>query len=194
MTSDTLDGLTIRRNTIHRGWVVAVSVIAIALGLIAFLVPRATLLTVAITFGIFLIASGSFRLVTAFTSTALPGWVRWLTGLLGGLTLVAGILCLSNPWESLTVLGIVIGAGWVFGGAASIAERSGRTDKLRWLPVTAGIASIIAGILVMIMPVLALASFIIVAAILMILVGISTLFLLSSGGRADAAESAPSTS
>ncbi len=52
--------------------------------------------------------------------------------------------------------------------------------------MTAGIASIIAGILVMIMPVLALASFVIVAAILMILVGISTLFLLSAGDRNEA--------
>lgn len=173
------------RNTIHRGWVIAVAVIAIALGLIAFLVPQATLLTVAIIFGVFLIASGSFRLVTAFTSSAMPGWVRWLTGLLGGLILVAGILCLSNPWGSLTVLGIVIGAGWIFGGAASIAERAGRNDKFRWLPVTAGIASIIAGVLVMIMPVLGLASFVVVAAILMILVGITTLFLLAIGSRED---------
>lgn len=179
------------RNTIHRGWVIAVAVIAIALGLIAFLVPGATLLSVAIIFGIFLIASGAFRLVTAFTSSALPAWVRWFSGLLGGLTLIAGILCLSNPWESLTVLGIVIGLGWVFGGAASIAERAGRDDRLRWLPVTAGIASIVAGILVMIMPVLALASFIIVAAILMILVGITTLFLLSAGRREGAPASVP---
>lgn len=172
-------------STLHRGWTIAVAVIAIVLGLIAFLIPQATLLTVAIVFGTFLVASGSFQLVSAFTSTQLLGWLRWFTGLLGGLTLVAAILCLSNPWNSLTVLSTVIGAGWVFGGAASIAERAGRKDALRWLPATAGIASFIAGILVMIMPVLGLASFVIVAAILMMLVGISTLFLLSTGSRAS---------
>ncbi|NQX37194.1 HdeD family acid-resistance protein [Herbiconiux sp. VKM Ac-2851] len=171
----------IARNAVERGWIIAVSVLAILLGVIAFLIPRATLLTVAIVFGIYLIASGTFRLVTAFTTARLPGWVRWLTGLLGALILVAGILCLSNPWESLTVLGIVIGLGWIFDGVASIASRSGRTDKRRWLPVTAGIAAIIAGVLAMIMPIIALAAFVTVTAILMILIGVATLFLLSVG-------------
>ncbi len=115
------------RISIYRGWVIAVAVIAIALGLIAFLVPRATLLSVAIIFGIFFIASGAFRLVTAFAGTGLPGWVRWFSGLLGGLTLVTGILCLANPWDSLAVLGIVIGLGWVFGGASSITKERAAT-------------------------------------------------------------------
>lgn len=186
---------TIGRNTIERGWIIAISVLAILLGLIVFLVPEATLFTVSILFGTYLVASGAFRLVAAFTSNRLPGWVRWLTALLGVLILVAGILCLSNPWQSLAVLGVVIGLGWIFDGVASIASRARRTDKFRWLPVSAGIAAIIAGILVMIMPILALASFIIVAAILLIVVGVATLFLLSVGPRtgSDAAGAAGST-
>lgn len=173
----------VARTSVERGWITAVAILAIVLGVIAFLVPGATLLTVAILFGIHLIASGVFRLIMAFTADRLPRSIRWLTGLLGGLVLVGGILTLANPWQSLAVLGIVIGAAWIVDGIASIAGRAGRTDQLRWLPVTAGIASIIAGVLVAIMPILALASFVIVAAILLIIVGISTLFLLSNGGR-----------
>ncbi|NQX11870.1 DUF308 domain-containing protein [Microbacteriaceae bacterium VKM Ac-2855] len=175
------------RSGVERGWIVAVAILAIVLGVIAFLVPGATLLTVAILFGIHLIASGVFRLIMAFTADRLPGSIRWLTGLLGGLVLVGGILCLSNPWQSLSILGIVIGAAWIVDGVASIASRATRTDQLRWLPVTAGIASIIAGVLVAIMPILALASFVTVAAILLVIVGVTTLFLLSSGRKASAA-------
>lgn len=178
----------VARTSVERGWIIGVAISAILLGLIAFLIPDATLLTVAILFGIHLIISGVFRLIMAFTAERLPARIRWLTGLLGGLVLAGGILCLSNPWQSLSVLGIVIGASWIVDGIASIASRTGRTDPLRWLPATAGIVSIIAGILIAIMPVLALASFIIVAAILLILVGIATLLLLSNGSKTTVAE------
>jgi uncharacterized membrane protein HdeD (DUF308 family) len=186
-------GVTIAGDSVERGWIVAVAAIAIVLGVVAFLIPEASLLTVAIVFGIYLIASGAFRLVTAFTVARLPRAVRWLTGLMGGLILVAGVLCLSDPWESLAVLGVVIGLGWIFEGIASIASRTGRTDRLRWLPVSAGIVSIVAGVLAVIMPVLALTSFVLVIAVLLIVIGIATLFLLAFGRHEDVTQSSTAT-
>lgn len=168
---------TMSRTSVERWWIIAVSLIAIVLGVIAVLIPGPTLLTVAIVFGIHLIAAGVFRLLLAFTASRLDAQVRWLAGLLGALILVAGILCLSNPFESLSVLGLVIGAGWILDGVSSIT--SGRTVAgPAWLPIAAGIASVIAGVLTIIMPVLALASFVTVAAILLIVVGVSGLLLL----------------
>lgn len=108
--------------------------------------------------------------------------MRWLAGLLGTLILVAGILCLSNPFGSLTVLGLVIGLGWILDGVSSITSGRTLTGPV-WLPTAAGIASVIAGILTVIMPVLALASFVSVAAILLIVVGVSGLLLLPGGTK-----------
>lgn len=168
---------TMSRTAVERGWIIAVSLIAIGLGVIAVLIPGPTLLTVAIVFGIHLIAAGVFRLLLAFTASRLNARVRWLAGLLGALILVAGILCLSNPFGSLTVLGLVIGLGWILDGVSSIA--SGRTIAgPAWLPIAGGIVSVIAGVLTIIMPVLAVASFVTVVAILLIVVGISGLLLL----------------
>ncbi|MCJ1672636.1 MULTISPECIES: HdeD family acid-resistance protein [Rathayibacter] len=170
------------RTAVERSWIIGVSLIAIALGVIAVLIPGPTLLTVAIVFGIHLIAAGVFRLLLAFTATRLQNRVRWLAGLLGALILVAGILCLSNPFESLSILGLVIGLGWILDGVSSIT--SGRTVAGPvWLPIAAGIASVIAGLLTVIMPVLALSAFVTVAAILLIVVGVSGLLLLPGRTR-----------
>lgn len=175
------------RTAVERSWIIGVSLIAIVLGVIAVLIPGPTLLTVAIVFGIHLIAAGVFRLLLAFTASRLEARVRWLAGLLGALILVTGILCLSNPFESLTVLGLVIGLGWILDGVSSIT--SGRTvSGPAWLPIAAGIASVIAGILTIIMPVLALTSFVTVVAILLIVIGVSGLLLLP--GRTKTPEEA----
>ncbi|PPG23275.1 hypothetical protein C5C66_03315 [Rathayibacter toxicus] len=168
---------TLSRTAMERGWILAVSVIAIGLGVIAIVIPGPTLVTVAIVFGIHLIAVGVFRLLLASTASRLEARVRWLTGLLGVLILTAGILCLSNPFESLSILGLVIGGGWILDGLSSIA--SGRTVAGPvWWPIVAGITSIVAGVLTVIMPVLALASFVTVVAVLLIVVGVSGLLLL----------------
>lgn len=176
--------LPVSRLTIERGWIVGVAVTAILLGLIATVFPGAVLLTVAILFGINLIIGGFFHLIVAFTADRFPGRVRWLYGVLGGLVVVAGILCLSNPFRSLAVLGVVIGLGWMLGGVASIVGGTmGETAGPRWLSIATGIVWIVGGLLVIIIPVAGLASFVLVAGILLVIIGVSTLLLLTRTRR-----------
>jgi uncharacterized membrane protein HdeD (DUF308 family) len=176
--------LPVSRLTIERSWIVGVAVTAILLGLIATVFPGAVLLTVAILFGINLIIGGFFHLIVAFTADRFPGRVRWLYGVLGGLVVVAGILCLSNPFRSLAVLGVVIGLGWMLGGVASIVGGTmGETAGPRWLSIATGIVWIVGGLLVIIIPVAGLASFVLVAGILLVIIGVSTLLLLTRTRR-----------
>ncbi len=168
-----------RPATVQRGWVIGTAVAGILLGIIGLLVPPVALLGIALVFGISLIVIGTARLVLAFSAGGLERRERWFIGLLGALVMVAGVLVLSNPWESLIVLGIVIGLGWIVDGVASIAVATrGFSVRARWLPVVAGIVSIVAGIIVMIFPATGMTTFVLVAAILLILVGVATLFLL----------------
>ena len=170
----------VSRLTIERSWIVGVAVTAILLGIIATVFPRAILLTVAVLFGINLIIAGFFQLIIAFTADRLPGRVRWLYGVLGGLVVAAGVLCLSNPFRSLTVLGVVIGLGWVLNGLASIIGGTlGEAGGPRWLSIASGTVWIVAGILVIIIPVAGLASFVLVGGILLVVIGASTLLLLT---------------
>jgi uncharacterized membrane protein HdeD (DUF308 family) len=170
-------GLTVLRR-IHRGELIAVAVIGILLGAIALIWPDATLLTVAIIFGSYLIVSGIFRITAAFVAERLSTGLRWLTGIMGLLVIVAGIICLANPFQSLVVLAFVIGIGWIAEGIVDLMAGVQGTVTPRWLAFVSGTVSILAGITVFVLPVLAVAAFVTIAAVLLIAVSITTLLTL----------------
>jgi uncharacterized membrane protein HdeD (DUF308 family) len=182
-----LPGLPVGVLRIHRGELVAVAVIGIVLGVIGLFWPGVTLLTVAIIFGSYLIASGIFRITTALVADRLSTGLRWLTGLMGLIIIVAGIICLANPFGSLVVLAFVIGIGWVAEGVVDIIAAVRGTGTPRWLGWASGIVSIIAGIVTFVLPALALATFVTIGSILLIAVSVSSLLTLPRSRKAAAA-------
>ena len=162
-----------------RTTMIATSVVGIVLGIIALVWPRATLLIIGVLFGISLIMAGLFRLYEAFASTLLSGGWRFALGLIGVLILAAGIIAVFNPEESLVFLAIFIGIGWIFQGIADLARASAGSQHVpRWLLVLSGVVSIVAGIVMMLIPGLALATFLIIAAIMLIVISVVTLLTL----------------
>lgn len=173
---------------LERGFVIASAISAIALGVAALIWPGATLVTVALLFGAYLVVSGIFRLVIAFTSNSLSTGVRWLVGILGVLIIVAGVIALNNLAQSLLVLAFVIGFGWIFDGVAAIAGGiTGRTALPRWLAIVSSLISIIGGIVVFTLPGLAIVTFVIFGGWILIAIGIATLFTLPPKTSAEAA-------
>ncbi|MBX3079510.1 MAG: DUF308 domain-containing protein [Cryobacterium sp.] len=185
----TIDDTVAQRITrTMKGTLIAVSIIGIILGILALVWPGATLLTVAILFGSYLIAAGVFRVSAAITADSLSAGVRWLLGILGVLIIVAGIISLANPFRSLIVLAFVIGIGWILDGIVDIgAGAAGTTRGPRWLAVVSGVVSIIAGIVIFLLPGLAIATFILFGAILLIVVSATTLLTLPFRGKNAAA-------
>lgn len=164
---------------LERGFVIATAISAIALGVAALVWPGATLITAALLFGAYLVVVGIFRLVIAFTSDTLTTGVRWFIGILGVLTVVAGIVALNNLGGTLIVLAFVIGIGWILDGVASIIGGfTGRTALPRWLAVLAGLVSIAGGIVVFTLPALAIAVFVLFTGWILIAIGVATLLTL----------------
>ena len=173
---------------LERGFVIASAISAIALGVAALVWPGATLITVALLFGAYLVVGGIFRLVVAFTSDGLSTGVRWLIGVLGALTVVAGIIALNNLAQSLVVLAFVIGFGWIFDGVAAITGGvTGRTALPRWLAIVSGLISIVGGIVIFTLPGLAIVTFVIFGGWILIAIGVATLFSLPSKKSSAAA-------
>jgi uncharacterized membrane protein HdeD (DUF308 family) len=164
--------------TVHRGEIVALAVVGIVLGVVALIWPGATLITVAIIFGIYLIASGIFRITAAFLSHDAGTGLRWLTGILGALVLAAGVYCLASPERSLVVLAFVIGFGWIAEGVIDLMAGIQGVVSPRWLAIVSGVVSIVAGIVVFTLPTLAVTAFLAFGAVLLIIVSISTLLTL----------------
>lgn len=175
---------------VHRGQLVAVAVIGLVLGIVAILFPGATLFTVAILFGIYLIASGLFRITAAFVTERLGNGMRWLTGLLGLLIMIAGIICLSNPFQSLVVLAIVVGAGWILEGIVDLAGGVRGTIHPRWFGWVSGIVSIAAGVAMFVLPAAGVVALVSIGGILLIVVSASTLLALPRKSKTVAASAA----
>ncbi|MGV8876009.1 MAG: HdeD family acid-resistance protein [Rhodoglobus sp.] len=169
----------------HRGQIMAVAVVGLVLGAIGVLFPGATLLTVAIIFGIYLIASGMNRIMAAFITTGLDATMRWVTGLLGLLIVVAGILCLANPFNALGTLALVIGVGWVLEGLIDLIGGVRGTIRPRWFGWVSGIVSIAAGVAMFVLPAAGLLSLVSIGAILMSAVSVTTLLTLPRRTKND---------
>ncbi|MDH3705461.1 MAG: HdeD family acid-resistance protein [Acidimicrobiia bacterium] len=153
MTSSTsdqpLDAIDL---AVARSWpsVMLIGIITIVLGIIVVSWPSQTLTVLSILFGIQLVVFGVYRLIAAFSSEALaPG----LSGFIGVISLIAGVVVLRHPFETVTVLAVVLGVVWIVGGAidlvAAIADRQLRNRG--WAALMA-IISIIAGIVVVSWP------------------------------------------
>ncbi|MFW0788285.1 HdeD family acid-resistance protein [Gordonia sp. CPCC 205333] len=162
-----------------RTTIIVTSVLGIALGVAILVWPKATLIVAATLFGLSLIATGLLRIYQAAVASFLSiGW-RILLGVFGFAILVLGVVALFHPAESLYLLAIFIGVGWLMQGIGELfAIGSGAKHAPIWLLVLSGIISIIAGVVMIAMPGLALATFLWVGAILLIAVSIASLFTL----------------
>lgn len=175
------------RNAVRAG-LIATAVIGIIIGIVALIWPEPTLVVVAVLFGITLIFTGIYRLSMAFSAKLLPTGLRVFLGLMGAIILIAGIVCLFNPAESLVLLAIVIGISWIFQGIQEIAAGfGGALYAPKWFLIGSGVISLIAGIVVLFLPGAAVTTFLIVGAILLIVVSVVTLLTLPRETIAPAA-------
>jgi uncharacterized membrane protein HdeD (DUF308 family) len=171
------------RNAVRAG-LIASAIIGIIIGVVALVWPEPTLLVVAVLFGVTLIFTGVYRLTVAFSAKFLPTSMRAFFGIMGVIILIAGIICLFKPGESLVLLAIVIGVGWIIQGVQEIAAGfAGVHYAHKWLVIASGGFSVLAGIVVLFLPGLAIATFLIVGAILLVVVSVITLFTLPRAAK-----------
>jgi len=187
--------------SVSSGWsgaLIVMGIVAIVLGVLVLVWPNATLLVVAITFGIQLIIGGAVRLAVSRDLPREPGWVRPVSMLLGALSIIAGIICLFRPGTSLLVIAILIAIGWIAEGIAAIAHGFGsdRTTGTRVFLIVVGVVSVIAGIVVAILPGSSLLFLTRLAGIMLIIIGVAeivTAFLARrAAGAGTTAAAAPS--
>jgi uncharacterized membrane protein HdeD (DUF308 family) len=166
---------TISVLALHRGQLLALSIIGIVLALIGLFLPTLTLLFVQIVFGIFLVASGIFRINASLLTHSLPAGIRWISGLLGLVIVAAGVICLSDPFGTLIVLAYLIGIGWIAGGISDIMAAIQGSVRPRWFGGVAGAVSILAGIVMFVLPAAGLQTLVVVGSVLLLVVSITAL-------------------
>lgn len=139
----------------RRWWVFLLNgIAAILFGIMAFVWPGVTLLTLVLLFGFYCMADGIAAIFASFARQEDTGRSWWQMLLLGAVSLIAGFTAIAWPGISAAVLLFVI-AGWaivhgVFEIAAAIALR--KVIENEWMLVLAGVASILFGSALMIQP------------------------------------------
>jgi uncharacterized membrane protein HdeD (DUF308 family) len=169
---------------------IALGVATVALGIVALFWPGITLLVVAVIFGVHLIFSGGMRIATAVVSKTIDGWLRAVLFIVGVLVLLAGVLCLRNPFLSLLGVAVLISFGWMVNGIMELVSvASPEVPGPRWLHVLLGIVYIVGALVVLLWPGLAVLTFTLLGGWLLVIFGvISTYSALREQRRATRSE------
>ena len=166
-----LDALNLARSAVRgiRLGLATIGVVSIVLGLLVLFWPGATLEVLAVLFGLYFVLAGAVRILLGVFTGLGPGLK--ILNILVGLALVAvGVIAMRNPAASLTALALVIGIAWIVEGVMSLAE-SDRGGS-RWFAIVLGILGILAGIVVLFIPLESLAVLVIYGGIFLVVLGI----------------------
>ncbi|MFT4124291.1 MAG: DUF308 domain-containing protein [Microbacteriaceae bacterium] len=166
---------------VGRGYLIALAIIGLLLGAIGLVFPGATLFTVAVLFGSFLVVAGMFRVVSATVSHSSGAATRWLSGIMGLLIVVTGIFTLAHPFDSLIVLALVIGIGWILDGVVDFVLGLRGLVRPRWFGFVSGILSMAAGVAMFVLPAAGVTLLVLIGSVLLIVVSVSTLLTLPRG-------------
>src|SRR5258707_1144038 len=134
-------------------WLMAIrGLIAVLFGVVAFIAPAVTILTLVYLFGAFAIANGIISLVLAYKA---PKGSR-LGGLIFGgiIGIIAGVIAFVLPGITALSFVILVGAWAIVTGIMEIvaAVKLRKVISHEWLLVLAGVASIAFGVIVFFMP------------------------------------------
>lgn len=167
-------GMTRSAITAVRAVLGVTGAVAVILGIVLLFWPAKTIAVFAVFLGIYFVISGIMRLGVGIFARGIGGGIRTLNIILGVLLVIAGVIALKNVAEAATVLVILavafIGVGWIIEGVMALVE-SGRALSAGWA-IAYGILSIVAGLVVLIMPASSTVFLILFAAIALIVLGI----------------------
>ena len=152
------------------GWImITAGAISVVAGILAIVYPDITLLVLAIFTGVNLMVLSALSLVDAFRSDP-NGGSRALSATLGVLGLIAGLVVLRRPGETLLVLVLAIGIWLVVSGAVHFF-RSFEVLEDRALGLLVAISEIVLGALILALPDLSLKTVAVLAGISFLLRG-----------------------
>ncbi|MFC9289095.1 HdeD family acid-resistance protein [Streptomyces sp. NPDC057052] len=132
-------------------WLLGSAVATLVPGVLALAWPDATLHVLAVIIGLYLLVTGVFRFVSVFARRE-PG--ERLSGLLVAVLFVlAGVLCLRHPLQTITALSLIVGISWLVTGMLTVyTALAARGLPHRAFMLGAGALGIIAGIVVLALP------------------------------------------
>ena len=139
--------------SLSRNWWAFVirGIVAIALGVLAFVSPGATLVALIAVFAAFAIFDGILAIAAGISVDGSPRWMFILGGILG---IVIGVLTINRPDITAVALVLLIGVWAIATGVAEAVAAYSFRDVLEneWLLAISGIVSVAFGALLIFAP------------------------------------------
>ncbi|MEU8586030.1 DUF308 domain-containing protein [Streptomyces sp. NPDC048664] len=132
-------------------WVLGAALAALVPGVLVLVWPHETLHVLAVLIGLYLLVTGGLRLVAAFAREERD---ERLPRLIVAVVLVlAGVLCLRHPLQTIAVLSLVVGLVWLVSGMlGAYTALADRDLAHRGLVLGAAVLAVVAGIVVLALP------------------------------------------
>ncbi|KAB1148195.1 HdeD family acid-resistance protein [Streptomyces luteolifulvus] len=132
-------------------WILASAVTTLVPGILILVWPDETLHVLAVLLGLYLLVTGAFRFVEVFArdeaGERLPGL------LVAVLYVLAGVLCLRNPLQTVAALSLVVGIVWLVSGILTLfTALAAKGMPHRGFVLGAAVIGILAGIVVLALP------------------------------------------
>lgn len=147
-------------------------ILAVILGILVLAWPGKTIVIAAIFFGAYLLVTGIAQVIFAFSLHVSAGG-RVLLFISGAAALILAVLCFRSLQESILLLAIWIGVGFIFRGVATaVSAISDPTLPGRWWEAFIGVVSLVAGVVMLASPFESLAILTLVVGIWLIVIGV----------------------
>ncbi|MEV0170053.1 DUF308 domain-containing protein [Streptomyces sp. NPDC050803] len=131
-------------------WLLGSAVGTLVPGILALVWPDVTLHVLAVLMGLYLLVTGAFRFVAAF---AREHGERHTGLLIAVVYVLAGVLCLRNPLQTIAALSLIVGAVWLVTGLLTAGAALAAKDlPHRGAVLAAGALGTVAGIVVLALP------------------------------------------
>ncbi|WP_055629087.1 HdeD family acid-resistance protein [Streptomyces hirsutus] len=131
-------------------WLLGSAVVTLVPGVLVLVWPEATLHALAVLIGLYLLVTGAFRFVALF---AREGHERLPGLLLAVLYVLAGVLCLRNPLQTIAALSLIVGAVWLVSGVLTLyTALAAQNLPHRGVVLGTAVLAIVAGIVVLALP------------------------------------------
>ncbi|MBO1332991.1 HdeD family acid-resistance protein [Streptomyces sp. VRA16 Mangrove soil] len=145
---------------------------SIILGVLVLVWPGASLWAAGILFGVYLVVSGVFQLIAAFGNHITTG-MRIIGFISGALSVLLGLFCFRGAMQSILLLGLWIGIGWLFRGITqTVAAASDPTMPARGWQIFLGVVTALAGIVLIDSPFESVAVLTMVGGLWLLVVGV----------------------
>lgn len=155
------------------GWIALRGVLAILFAVAALVYPVATVLAIAVLWGIFAVMEGITFLVTGWGMRK-QGSLAWPYFLFGALGVLAGMAAFAWPGMTSIILVYIIGIWAVFGGVSEIFMAVGSRKHVErwWVLLLSGIISVLFGVFLMYAPLEGMLALVWVLAGFLVVIGV----------------------